>query len=194
MVKKIKSNLSNRSIYSLITLAIFVVAIGVVFATAPNPGHDSDEISFEADSIPLIAVDADLCQSDGTGCLPSTPTPGLYISDTGDLCWSTEAPNACQAYSTPCMASNVEMMEYADCEGDASYARNENCANFCLTKVGCKGDLTPFICGASDANYNTGVFDSCGTGVMYCICSGTGDEYSKEIAYNPTGKRCAVIQ
>ena len=44
MVRKIQINLSNKVFYSLMTLVIIFALAFVVYAAAPNPGHDISEI------------------------------------------------------------------------------------------------------------------------------------------------------
>ncbi len=61
-------NISNRGIYTFIAVIVVALLAVGVYAVVPNPGHSSTEVDFVEGSIPLEAIDTDLCESDGTNC------------------------------------------------------------------------------------------------------------------------------
>jgi hypothetical protein len=67
-------DISNRGIYTFVAvIVVALLAVGVhaynLNSASPSTfGHTSNELTFIADSVPLTAVDATLCESDGTGC------------------------------------------------------------------------------------------------------------------------------
>jgi len=181
-MKKSVKKFSNRATYSAIVL-VLVALVAVSTFAAPNPGHDASAIS-------------GVCKNFGgewVDCPPSSSVEGLYIKEsTGQLCWPTSGPNACQALVQNCIKDLTKTFSYEDCD-DPPAVLASACDDYCKDVVACEGDATPFFCGTvTDAKFQSGSYNSCYSGYISCDCSTDGSiTHTKEVLYNPSGEFCA---
>ncbi len=197
MVKKIHINLSNKVLYTFVTI-IVILALGVgVYALAPNPGHAASEVDF---SETIATLNADQICLAGS-CQTSWPSGGgagvnnLSVDANGFLCYDTgasctTAPRTCEPQS-----GIIEVrVDSTSCDVLQEVQRTIECNAGCSSIVACEGDSQGTCFGGSgnnifyDIGSSEGCSDSGGDAYLSCDCGLTfGLAYSQEFA---GGTRC----
>jgi len=180
-MKRVNIKISNKAVYSLLTIfiiaAVAVSVFAVVPVVAPNPGHLASEV-------------AGVCRTDGAGCPDYQSDLGLHIrSSDGLLCYPTAEASSCTLLSEDCTQIQGTIVWETDICSLSASVQGLTCTEACQDLMACDGDATGFSCGTvGTVNYATGVLDDClDSDELRCICSVSGTSYSKEVA---NSERC----
>ena len=178
-MKSVNIKISNKAVYSLLTIFI-IAAVAVSVFAVPNPGHGADEVS-------------GVCKSDGSGCQDYQENLELYVRTSDNkLCYPTEGASSCTLSTETCsQTQGLIVWDDGICSLSSS-VQNLMCETECGNVMACDGDDTSFSCGTpGTVYYDTGVVDQCFPSTpaneLRCICSVSGTSYAKEIA---NSERC----
>ena len=169
---KIKLNVSNKLLYSVLTIFIIAaITTGVYAYGTYNPskfGHSAGELT-------------GVCMSDGTNCLSGAgggSNIDMYVdTTTKKLCYDDGTS------STPCTNQIVSCTKTKRIDAGSSTS-NHDCKLDCmdLNEIACDGDLISTCTGGTSVKYNFGVFKPSTYG-NECECSVLStSKYTKEIS------------
>jgi len=180
----VKIEISNRTMYFLVTFGIIALfAVGVFAYTTDGSGtpsvmgHSVEELE-------------GVCQSDGTSCfvpIDFQENLRLYINPSDQLCFPTSDTISCTTQTSTCTAqATFSIASGGLCD---SSNRDALCQMACEATAACDGDLTLFSCGATSVFYDQFGTDPCSGSTFACYCSlSSGNQaYQKEI---PSNARC----
>jgi hypothetical protein len=176
---KIKLNVSNKLLYSILAIILVIGISAVVYAYNPsgtggNPaifGHSADEIN-------------GVCMSDGTFCSATSNNDERFTikAGTGKLCYDYPTTTGCTTQSEICSSTKQITV-------DPGTNKLGVCTSECLDTIACNGKTITGCNKGTIVNYNKGIPTS-GTNNK-CTCSFNPPvNYLQEVSTSGTVERC----
>jgi len=179
---KIKLNVSNKLLYSIIAILLIIGITAVVYAFNTNTpatfGHSAGELD-------------GVCKSDGTGCSAvggnderiEESVKGISVNNNGKLCYDFEDSSVGDCTTEIAYCTESGQIEFFSPNGCTSeYAEAQACIAKCKSSVACEANKIAGCNGALDAKYTTGVSDGCDSNdKLKCTCTVSNKPYTNEI-------------
>lgn len=168
---KIKLNVSNKLLYSVLAIFIIIAIAGITYAYGGGYG-DPSIMGHTANEI------------DGLGDLKDTrmhdTVKGLYVNEDDQLCFQHEVivSGDCESDINYCTESDI-LTFFASpklCEKPTDFL-DDMCDSKCTSKVACQGEFYSDCTSGLDAYYFNGSLNDCFGEDLLCNCDVVNRQY-----------------
>jgi len=166
---KIKLNVSNKLIYTILTIFIIAaITAGVYAYGTSNPskfGHTMGEIQ-GLDGLQDARV--------------QDSVKNLYVNSTGGLCYDYEGSSLGDCTTTSASCTKTGSISFLSPNGCASGGASA-CNVKCNSTIACPANDISGCYGAINAKYTSGTSEGCVGDTLTCTCSVSNKLYTNEV-------------